>query len=87
MNIDVIVAKLKRNGFTDARAEQFAGDLLKFAKDYGVNVYDLLDEITPDFKLNDLGEYITNNAVRQGYQTGKIRDTQPNKYVARAIIR
>lgn len=87
MNADIIVAKLKKKGFTQARAETFTSELMQFARLYGLNVYDLLDEISVDFKLNDLGEYITNNAVRQGYLTGKVRDRIPNKYVARAIIK
>lgn len=87
MKIDVIVSKLIKKGFAVNRAEALASELLQAAKTYGVDVYDLIDDVTADFKLNDLGEFITNNAVRQGYIVGRTQRTVPNKYVSRAIIK
>lgn len=87
MKIDVVVSKLVKKGFTVNRAEVLASEIAQAAKTYGVNVYDLIDDITSDFKLNDLGEFITNNAVRQGYVVGRTNGTTANKYVSRAIIK
>jgi hypothetical protein len=86
MNIDIVVAKLVRKGFTESRAKSYANELLKYSKIYGIEIFSMIDQISPDFKLNDLGEFIMNNTVRQGYQTGRISGRTPNKYVARSII-
>ena len=87
MNIDVMVARLIRNGFSENKAEEYAVILKNLAKSYGVNPLDFIDDIQPStFKLNDLGKFVTNSALRQGYITGSIKNKQPNKYVARTII-
>lgn len=87
MYIDILVSKLVKKGFTKARAEKVASELTNFAKQYSVNIHDLLDEVSVDFKLNDLGEFITNNALKQGYLVGRVTHNVPNKYVSRAIIK
>tara|TARA_B100001057_G_C22834991_1_gene944882 strand:- start:531 stop:800 length:270 start_codon:yes stop_codon:yes gene_type:complete len=85
-DIDVLKAKLTKKGFTDEKANIFARELVNVARSYGLSPYNLVDEISSDFKLNDLGSFIINSTLRFGYQTGKIKPQKPNKYVARAII-
>ena len=87
MNIDIIVAQLVKKGFTETRAKDYAGTILTVANENGVNPIDLIDNLSKEFKLNDLGEFLVNNTKRRGYATGKITNREPNKYVARAIIK
>ncbi len=87
MNIDILVAKLVKKGFSEERAKVFASEILNTSKQFGVDPSYLIDHVSLDFKLNDLGSFIINNALRYGYVTGKKSDKKPNKYVARAIIR
>ena len=87
MNIDVLVAKLVKKGFSAERAKVFANQILTTAKQYGVDASYLVDQVSTDFKLNDLGSFIINNALRYGYVTGKMSEKKPNKYIARAIIK
>tara|TARA_B100000886_G_scaffold295853_1_gene222835 strand:- start:857 stop:1126 length:270 start_codon:yes stop_codon:yes gene_type:complete len=85
-DIDVLKAKLTKKGFTDEKATLFARELTNTARAYGLNPYSLVDEVSPDFKLNDLGSFVINSTLRFGYQVGKVKPQKPNKYVARAII-
>ena len=87
MNIDVLSAKLIKKGFSIERAKVFANEILSTSKKYGVDPAYLIDQVSIDFKLNDLGSFIINNALRYGYVTGKMSSKQPNKYIARAIIK
>ena len=87
MNIDILVAKLVKKGFSVERAKVFANEILTTAKQYGVDASYLVDQVSTDFKLNDLGSFIINNALRYGYVTGKMSEKNPNKYIARAIIK
>jgi hypothetical protein len=87
MKIDLLVAKLIKKGMSQSNAEQYANQLTYFAKSYGVSPNDLIDQLSPDFKLNDLGSFAMNNAVRQGYQTGKMTSKKANALVDRTIIR
>ena len=47
----------------------------------------LTDQLSSDFKLNDLGSFLVNSALRFGYKTGTMKNRNPNKYIARAIIK
>ena len=85
-DIDVLKAKLKKKGFTDEKANLFARELTNTARAYGLNPYSLVDEVSTDFKLNDLGSFVINSTLRFGYQTGKVKPQKPNNYVARAIF-
>ena len=87
MKLDILTAKLLKRGFSQAKAELYAVELTNVAKTYGINPYDFVDEISDDFSFNDLGSFVFNNALRFGYQTGKMTPTKPNTYVARAIIK
>lgn len=87
MNPEIIVAKLIKKGFSEQKAEEFTAQLVYFSKFYGLKVSDFIDQIGNDFNLNDLGSFVMNNAVRQGYQTGKISGRSPNRFVVRAIIK
>ena len=62
-------------------------EITKIARRYGVNSYDFIDEISDNSAFNDLGAFIFNDALRFGYQTGKMTPRSPNTYVARAIIK
>lgn len=87
MNIDVLSARLIKKGFSIERAKVFANEILTTARKYGVDPSYLIDQVSTDFKLNDLGSFIINNALRYGYVTGKMSAKSPNKYIARAIIK
>jgi hypothetical protein len=87
MNIDILTAKLVRKGFTESRAKLFANEVLTIARDYGVSPSYLIDQVSTDFKLNDLGSFLINNALRYGYVTGKMSPRTPNRFIARAIIK
>ena len=86
-DIDVLKAKLTRKGFSEEKSDAFARELVNVARSYGLSPYSLVDEISPDFKLNDLGSFVINSALRFGYQTGKTNPSKPNKYIARAILK
>ncbi|MBC8429275.1 MAG: hypothetical protein H8D95_01670 [Candidatus Endolissoclinum sp.] len=87
MKLDILTAKLLKKGFTQEKAEAYAVEVSKIAKLYGVNPYDFIDEVSENTAFNDLGAFIFNDALRFGYQTGKITPRSPNTYVARAIIK
>lgn len=87
MKIDVLTANLKKKGFSQQKAETYAIEIQNIAKTYGVNPYDLVNQVSEDFSFNDLGAFALNNALRFGYKTGKAKPLNPNKYVARAIIK
>jgi hypothetical protein len=87
MKIDILTAKLLKKGFSQQKAEAYAVELTNIAKIYGVNPYDFVDELSEDFSFNDLGSFVTNNALRFGYKTGKMTPLTPTTYVARAIIK
>ena len=87
MNIDILVAKLVKKGFSVERASIYAREILSTSKQFGVNPSFLIDQVSIDFKLNDLGSFVINDALRYGYVTGKMSEKTPNKYVARAIIK
>jgi len=85
-DIDVLKAKFRKKGFTEAKADMFAREITNVARSYGVNPYQLVDEIKPNFDLNDLGAFVINSSLRFGYQTGTIKPSKPNAMVQRAII-
>lgn len=87
MNIDIIVAQLVRKGFTETRAKEYANEVVKISKAYNVSPMYLTDQLSSDFKLNDLGSFLVNSALRFGYKTGTMKNRHPNKYIARAIIK
>lgn len=87
MNIDIITAQLVKKGFTETRAKKFAGEIINLSKQYQVDVNDLIDHVSNKFKLNDLGSKLLNSNMRFGYKTGTMSGKEPNKYVARAIIK
>lgn len=87
MNLDVITAQLVRKGYTETRAKQYASEIYRVAKEYNVTPSYLIDQLSSDFKLNDLGSFLINSAMRFGYKTGTMSGREPNKYVARAIIK
>jgi len=87
MKIDVLTANLKKKGFSQDKAETYAIEIQNIAKSFGLNPYDLVNEVSEDFSFNDLGAFALNNALRFGYKTGKVTPLKPNKYVARAIIK
>ena len=87
MKLDILSAKLLKKGFTKEKAEAYAVELTNIAKIYGVSPYDFVDELSEDFSFNDLGSFVTNNALRFGYKTGKMTPRTPTPYVERAIIK
>tara|TARA_B110000196_G_scaffold317229_1_gene329992 strand:+ start:1285 stop:1548 length:264 start_codon:yes stop_codon:yes gene_type:complete len=87
MKLDILTAKLLKKGFTQEKAEAYAVEVSKIAKLYGVNPYDFIDEVSENTAFNDLGAFIFNDALRFGYQTGKMTPRSPNTYIARAIIK
>lgn len=87
MNIDIIVAQLIKKGFTETRAKKHAGEIIRVAKQYNVTPAYLIDQLSNEFKLNDLGSFLINSALRFGYKTGTTSGSEPNKYIARAIIK
>jgi hypothetical protein len=87
MKLDILTAKLLKRGFSQEKAEAYAVEVSKMAKMYGVNPYDFIDEVSENSAFNDLGAFIFNDALRFGYQTGKMTPRSPNTYVARAIIK
>ena len=86
-DIDVLKAKFRKKGFTEAKADTFAREITNVARSYGVSPYALVDEIGPNFDLNDLGAFVINSSLRFGYQTGTIKPSKPNAMVQRAIIK
>ena len=87
MKLDILTAKLLKKGFTQEKAEAYAVEITSIAKLYGVNPYDFIDEVSENSAFNELGAFVFNNALRFGYQTGKMTPRSPNTYVARAIIK
>jgi len=87
MKLDILTAKLLKRGFNQEKAEAYAVEVSKMAKMYGVNPYDFIDEVSENSAFNDLGAFIFNDALRFGYQTGKMTPRSPNTYIARAIIK
>ena len=87
MKLDILTAKLLKRGISQEKAEAYAVEISKMAKMYGVNPYDFIDEVSDNSAFNDLGAFIFNDALRFGYQTGKMTPRSPNTYVARAIIK
>ena len=87
MNIDIIVAQLVKKGFTETRAKKHAGEIISVAKQYNVTPAYLIDQLSNEFNLNDLGSFLINSALRFGYKTGTMKNRNPNKYIARAIIK
>ena len=87
MNIDIIVAKLVKKGFSETRAKKYAGEVLSLSRQYNVSPDYLVDQVEKDFKLTDIGSFLVNNALRFGYKTGTMSGREPNKYIARAIIK
>ena len=87
MKLDILTAKMLKKGFSQEKAEAYAVEVSKIAKLYGVNPYDFIDEVSENTAFNDLGAFIFNDALRFGYQTGKMTPRSPNTYIARAIIK
>ena len=87
MKLDILTAKLLKRGISQEKAEAYAVEISKMAKMYGVNPYDFIDEVSDNSAFNDLGAFIFNDALRFGYQTGKMTPRSPNTYIARAIIK
>lgn len=87
MNLDILSAQLVRKGFTESRAKVYAAEIKRVSDLYSVDPSYLLDNISQDFKLNDVGSFLINNALRFGYKTGKITKLTPNNYISRAIIK
>ena len=87
MKIDIIVAKLVRKGFSETRAKEYAGEIVSLARQYSVTPDYLIDYLSTEFKLTDIGSFLVNNALRFGYKTGTMSGREPNKYIARAIIK
>ena len=87
MNLDILVAQLVRKGLTESKAKAYAAELKNLSSVYGVDASSLVDQLTDDFELNDIGSFLINNALRQGFKTGKMVNNKINKYVNRAIIK
>lgn len=87
MNADILVAKMMKNGMTREKAELNTVILINISRTYGLNPYDLVDEFSDEFELNEAGSFIMNNMIRNGHNNGRVAGKSPNKYVERAILK
>ena len=46
MKIDLLTANLKKKGFTQDKAETYAIEIQNIAKSFGLNPYDLVNEVS-----------------------------------------
>lgn len=86
MNLDIIVAKLRKRGMSETNARDFTGKLYRVSNDIGIPISDLVDELN-NFTLNELGDFLTNTLSVKGYKTGKVRRRTSSDIVARTIIK
>lgn len=87
MNIDVIVAKLKRRGLSTTNAKSFANTIVKLSREYAVSIDDLIDNSSSDMSLSELGNFLTNTVAVKGYKTGKSVNRKASDIVTRTIIK
>jgi len=87
MDINILVAQIKRQGYTQSQSETLARQLMSVARNYGINPYELVKEIEGKIEFNDLGGFILNNTRTQGYVTGKMKKSKPNLYIQRSIFK
>lgn len=71
MDVDVIVAMLKRKGFTDTKAKKYAGYIVSTAKSLDVSIGEIVDNLPMYFTFSDLGISDNIQAHYNGVATGK----------------
>lgn len=79
MDVDVIVALLKRRGFTDTKAKKYAGYILSTSKSIDVPVSELIDNLSSYFTFADLGVSDNIQAHYTGVATGEMK--KPKKSI------
>jgi hypothetical protein len=79
MDIDVIVALLKRRGFTDTKAKKYAGYILSTSKSIDIPVSELIDNLSTYFTFADLGVSDNIQAHYNGVATGVMK--KPKKSI------
>ena len=87
MNIDIIVAKLKRRGLADNNARSLANTIVTLSKQYAVSINDLIDSSSSDMSLTELGNFLTNTVATKGLKTGKSVNRKASDIVTRTIIK
>lgn len=87
MNIDIIVAKLKRRGLSNTKAKSFANTIVSLSKEYAVSIDDLIDSGSSDMSLSEIGDFLTNTVATKGFKTGKIVNRKSSDIVSRTIIK
>lgn len=87
MNIDIIVAKLKRRGLSDTHARSFANTIVTLSREYAVSIDKLIDNSSSDMSLSELGNFLTNTVAIKGFKTGKSVNRKSSDIVTRTIIK
>lgn len=86
MDIDVIVAMLKRKGFTDTKAKKYAGYILSTAKSLNIPVSEMIDDLPKHFTFADIGISDNIQAHYSGVATGKMENKKIPSFIARNIL-
>ncbi len=77
MDVDIIVAMLKRKGFTDTKAKKYAGYIISTSKALDIPVANMIDNLPDYFTFADLGISDNIQAHYTGVATGTIK--KPSK--------
>ena len=87
MKIDMIVATLRKKGYNQERAEDFALYVYEQSKILGIDPYDLINQEKYNSILTSIGDDKLNDATARGYITGKNKSKKLNDNVQRNIIK
>lgn len=86
MDVDVIVAMLKRKGFTDTKAKKYAGYIISTAKSLDVSIGEIVDNLPMYFTFSDLGISDNIQAHYDGVATGKMVTKKMPSTISRNIL-
>lgn len=83
----MIVATLRKKGYTQEKAEEFAVYVYEQSKVLGIDPYDLISQEKYKSVLTSLGEENINDATVRGFITGRNKPKKLNNNVQRNIIK
>lgn len=83
----MIVATLRKKGYTQEKAEEFAVYVYEQSKVLGIDPYDLISQEKYKSVLTSLGEENINDATVRGFITGRNKPKKLINNVQRNIIK
>jgi hypothetical protein len=85
--LDIIVSKLRRENYSQERAEEYSSYLIDICNMINRNPLEVIENFDIKSPLYEqINDFIMNNQIHRTYITGKAITVEPNHFIARTIL-